>query len=345
MKLLVLNECYSDNIGDQAIAAAMRNLLMQMGHEPIQIDLSCRTKIAANAAYQKPEWSLKNFVPSPFKKCFFALRTIRTILNELKNPFDGAVIGGGQLILGNSNFPLAIFLWSLALKLLKKDTYIFCAGVGRDFSKSETILYRLAFNRTRKILLRDHESISTLRKIFNVDASYCPDIAYTLSPPPNAQKKEQTCVICITSYSVFMRYHKEMNKEAISHEDYISEWSEITKKYIKEKYRVILSATTEEDLRETINLQRTLSPNASIEVHERVPSVDEFMKLASSASEVVSGRMHALILSHISGAKPRPYEISRKVSDFAREFIHQDPVAIKESIEKKIALTLSANRP
>jgi polysaccharide pyruvyl transferase WcaK-like protein len=126
-------------------------------------------------------------------------------------------------------------------------------------------------------------------------------------------------------------------------ESYLEEWSKITTDYIKQGYAIRLTATTEEDLLQTKKLHKLLISNDAIHTSDKVPSVEDFIKLASEADVVVAGRMHALILAQIAGATPVPYIISKKIASFSEENLRDKPSELKKKLEKTLAEVLSTN--
>ncbi|AZO83652.1 hypothetical protein BOO88_10775 [Stutzerimonas stutzeri] len=341
MKILTLNECLSDNIGDQAIAEAMRQSIQSFGHQTHMQDFSCREQKKTNTTINPSNFKKK--IPKLFKRAFFVLKTTSKIFRIAKGPHEIAIIGGGQLILSNSNFSWAMFLWVNALKLFKKKVYILCVGAGSEFSWIDKQLYKNALSKADGLFLRDNQSILTLKKEFNLNASLCPDIAYALYRHPPKQEKDRVCVICITDYSVFIRYHREMSLPKKTEERYLEEWAKITTNYIEQGYKIVLTATTEEDLLQTKKLHKILSSNNSILPTNEVPSVEHFIQLASEADILVAGRMHALILAQIAGATPIPYMISKKIASFSEENLRDNPNEIKNKLEATLAEILSTS--
>lgn len=339
--ILILNECLSDNIGDQAIAEAMARSLQGLGHEVHVQDFSCREQKKTGPTTIPSNFRKK--VPKLFKRAFFILKITSTIIRIAKGPHEVAIIGGGQLILSDSNFSWAMFLWVNALKFFKKKVYILCVGAGSEFNWIEKMLYKNSLSKADGLFLRDSQSILTIKKEFNLNASLCPDIAYALYTHPPKQEKDRICVICITDYSVFLRYHREMLLSEKTQESYLEEWSKITTDYIKQGYEIRLTATTEEDLLQTKKLHKLLSSSNSINAADKVPSVDDFIKLASEADIVVAGRMHALILAQIAGATPIPYIISKKIASFSEENLRDKPSELKEKLEATLTEILSTN--
>ena len=331
-RVLIINECYSDNIGDQAIAGGVSWLFDQHGHEVLKKDFSFRSEVAAGNL-SSPSW-FKSKIPKIIKFIFFFLKNLKRAVSVSSGLHEFAVIGGGQLILGQSNFPWAMFVWVNALKLYDKKVYLVGVGAGTKLSFLERVLYKQSLSRVDGIFVRDTASMSFLQRELKVKSTVCPDVAYALrSDFMGGAVRQRVCVVCITDYSVYLRYSKEMSRRFKTKEAYLDEWAEIVRFYEAAGYKVVLSGTTAVDLYYAQQLSGIVGCEVLFCENDRVPSYYEFMALCSSSELVVAGRMHALILAHISGAKPCPYYISKKIETFSSEYLSKDLDQINSEIE------------
>ena len=118
-KILTINEIYSDNIGDQAIADAMLLALNNKADIIERADYSFRTDISylLNIKVMERLRFIKTLIPSNLKKMMSLIIKFPYAYKFAKNKYDIAIIGGGQLILSNYSFAVSMFLWVTTLKL------------------------------------------------------------------------------------------------------------------------------------------------------------------------------------------------------------------------------------
>lgn len=335
MRILVLNECYSNNIGDQAIAEAFVISLSNLGNNVTVKDFSFRGQLENSVAADRRWGRMRKAVPRPIKRLHFLLRNIAFAVRESKKEYDCAVIGGGQLILGDSNFPWAMLLWVTAMKFFGKRVYVLGVGAGEKFSTLEYYAYSLALRQTTKVILRDQNSIETVRKIFRVEASFCPDLVYSgMATPTEVTARQKQCIVCIGAHSVHLRYADETTGVPLSLQQYLADWKRIVRTYLAEGYRVVLMATTQEDLEQSRELFCCLGDHDNVELLSVVPTHREFYRAALRAEVLVSARMHALILGHIAGARIIPYFISKKITSFSSEYLSRAPSEIATEITR-----------
>ena len=101
------------------------------------------------------------------------LRWLQINIAVSKNRYDIAFIGGGQLILSNTIFPIAMFTWVLVLRAFGTKVIILGVGSGEKFNLMDKLLYKISFK-----FCNDYESITQLKKTFKINASFIPDIAF-----------------------------------------------------------------------------------------------------------------------------------------------------------------------
>ena len=140
--LLIINEGFSDNIGDQAIKESMEFLVKnELNCKYFFEDLTRRKKINSkfnNSNYSKKTYNNKQ--PNLFKTWVYRFLWLTKNFYRLKNASrknDYAVIGGGQLLLANNIFPFEIFIWTLFLNFYKVRYSFFSVGTQGNFSKSD----------------------------------------------------------------------------------------------------------------------------------------------------------------------------------------------------------------
>ncbi|MAG65351.1 MAG: hypothetical protein CMK74_05700 [Pseudomonadales bacterium] len=336
---VTVNEMLSDNIGDQAICLALKRLLEENKIHPILADFSGRKAITQNQ-FKKDQRKAFFSIPSRIRQVARGLKTLPYIIRQSRGPEEAYIIGGGQLILGNSNFPFLMFLWVKILKLYKKKVYLVGVGASGDLSLIDRTLYKSALKKTDAIYVRDQKSLNNLAKL-GLTADVTPDIAYYLHedslPSVSSVRDNKFSVICPTDYSIYKRYESESNlPKNLTLKDYTSQWLGIVNQALISNDKIILTATTKEDLDFTkeIHNQTSATDKTRIEFVNRLPDPTSFMEICKGADTTVSGRMHALILAHLAGSKLLPYEISKKIITYSNEYSGQSPKELKSKIIK-----------
>jgi len=217
-KIICINACFSDNIGDQAISISLHELLIKMHYKVDTYDITRivnkkNMHIGCNEyVHSEPRPLLVNIIQ-------YCQRLLKLIFVSSKR-YDIAIFGGGQLILNNRMFPLAILIWSLFLRLFNTKIYFIGCGVGENFSSLNKFLYNVAFKFTKQFFLRDDRSIDNLYRIFGKKSLFIPDLAFALEfPKPESQKKKEIVLVSIIDYKIHVLYSNEMKIEVLSYDD------------------------------------------------------------------------------------------------------------------------------
>lgn len=326
MRVLLVNEYFSDNVGDQAIAKGMSEVFSSKGylveregfsrrqHEEASADVGgvrrgFIKKLSSSVLLKSAYWVLMNLLRVIFVACRFK---------------GVVVIGGGQLILANSSFAIAMFTWVLVLKLLGRRVIILSVGVGEEFGFFEKLLYKFSFSMADDILAREEKGISRLKSEFSVDARFCPDMAYALVGPERSVREHKVCTVCITDYNVHARYASEMCTPVLSREQYWKEWKRCIDKYVSLGYLINFSWTTESDWYETDSFLKNTSLDIEHSLFNAPVTLDDVMGVFSNSDVVIAGRMHGLILAQICGCIVVPWIVSKKIQIFVSEYLPFD---------------------
>lgn len=336
-KILTINEKYSDNIGDQAISRAMIEFCNFSNDVSVDaVDFSFRQQFVpiSDAATKGTKLvTLKRFIPALAKKIIFFMKNINNAKNISRCGYDLAIIGGGQLLLGRGTFPFSLFLYTFFLHKAGTRIKIVAAGVGKSFSGLERFLIAQSLKRVEAIYLRDIKSIDNLKNNFNKHSGLIPDIAYFLYNETKISKLGNKIIICPTEYSVYKRYEDEVGHKNLSFDDYKNTWLKIIRNNIDKYDEIVLSATTNNDYKFCESLINYLSKLELAKVKlKKTNSVDDFISLAEESSEIISGRMHALILCHNLNIKITPFYISQKIIAYKDEYLDNDAKFINRRI-------------
>ena len=343
-KVLLINEQFSDNVGDQAIADAMSSYIQSKGFQICRYDYSFREqtdKLNAIIKPKKPCYYIHSMVKSCIPRSFKTLRHIKRFRSKIKSvnldDVDYVVIGGGQLVLSNIVFPAALSVWTSALRQRNIDIYILASGVGEKFTFLEKLLIKKALRKCRRIYLRDKRSIENARLNFKISALYCPDIAYYLTKKEKNREKEQRnfAALGITDFDIFTRYNREMNRPDISRQTYLNHWLGKAKKYNNQGLELKLISTTYKDHLLSQELSALLDQeNIDHKIIDFPMTWENFMREMKEVEVIESGRMHALILAHASHVTSLiPSLISKKLEQYSLEYISKKPHDIKHQIE------------
>ncbi len=332
---LLINEGYSDNLGDQAINKSVDALFRDLGFQTSFLYFSKPAQASLpNYQYRKQHSAIKK--PSKFSNIkgiiyiwFWLHKNKKAVIERLKKePLDVVAFGGGQLInssgkLSPSGFAISLF-W--ITKLIKKysNAKIFLIGVGSsgNFGKVESYLYKKAMKRIDGVWVRDQYSREVFKSFFRRDARVIPDLAFYNSSGSKVvqAKKENLALISITSYDeVFLKYFqgKEYSKDL-----YFQEIYGAIKDYRDKGSSVKLFYTTLTDAQECVEFKEWAihSHKNEIEICE-VNDLESLSQYFDNASFVYSARMHALILGMKSGCEVKAFLISQKLRSFNEEYI------------------------
>ena len=337
---LVIGECFSDNVGDQAIAAAMREALEDRGYFVRNVDYTCRLKKSSNVSK-----AVSNRIWRDFKHkirlligVFWAIKAFPIIRDVAIKKYDLVVVGGGQLIFDNAKFPIALYLWIKLLEKNNSNINIFSCGVNESFCWIEKILIKKALQLSRGIYFRDFRSIENARRNFGVNAKYCPDIAYYLYKKTALRhdvKSGSVMGLSVIDYRVYIRHAGEMSVIPLSELEYINEWTVFVVSHVEAGSNVALLSTTENDymFAEQVFARVKNICGHRVALYPKPNSWEDFIDQLSSCNSLLSGRMHGLVLAHISRVRPIAYLVNKKVETFSNEYLNKPVEIILLNIE------------
>ncbi|RFS22018.1 polysaccharide pyruvyl transferase family protein [Chitinophaga silvatica] len=333
-RALIVNEGFSNNLGDQAIRESVTNLLQDGGYttdfayftNPAISQLPVYNYLNSQPVFQK-ELSALQLVKLKFSRWYWIAKNYNAIVNRLKKGnYDLVVIGGGQLIESSrrsftSRFAIAMDWWT---DLIKKHSnakiWLIGVGVGTSFNDQERKHFSNALSRIDIAWVRDAYSQSVLKDQFGLTAILTPDIAFYNSKNSNvAINSNRKALVGVTSYQeVFVRYNKNGKTKA----EYFEEWYSIVRQYELQGLTVELFYTTITDAVETLAFKEYVESEYGRELSvAAISTVSDLKALYQTASDVYAGRMHALILAMKHQCKVKPYLISQKLKSFSEEYI------------------------
>lgn len=314
----VISECHSKNLGDQAIARAIRGILRpsysvsatsfgetsycspdRLG--PIgAITDTARSSRILSAIQPKTKSQVRWHILGGERK--FAKHYAFGIKRS-----DLVLIGGGQLIKNN----ISLFCEKVALiaKLSKSADIPFALiGVGVD-KKMEKRNWRIiddAINHASFIILRDELSqgrIEIASKCI-VETSVLPDPAFALVNPDRCRPESDRCValaVNVMNFSTMLRSGDPMLKITI--EDLIEVYRDLVRSARGNTVPITLFTTgSTEDLVSANVLKNHIYSEVRIELPIFHPeTLDDLLAFLANSRDVFAARLHAGILAHISG--------------------------------------------
>lgn len=312
MRILIVNQGLSDNYGDQAIAYCLERVLKEANHEVSVANFSgdafanYNEIVDYNTNFRMLKDIFKFVLPNYL---IWLLKNYFRIRNVLANEFDVVIIGGGQLILSNSNFPIAMFMWTL---LLKSKIILFAVGCGSHFSCLDRFLYRVSFRRVNSIYVRDKHSQNMMKKEFGLNVGFVPDSAFLIHRLLTKKDSySKLCLISIVDYKVYRLYNGKLNIE-----EYCSYWRDMIRQKCMQGYEVSLFYSTYEDFVFLNSFKKYVPDIESMQVD----SLNSFLKILSRAELVISGRMHPLIIAYALQKNIEVFPFSDKLCSFKKEY-------------------------
>lgn len=328
-KVLIINECFSDNVGDQAIAEGLNCVFSECGYDISNVGFSA-ARLAGESVHadiSKYGVGFKRFLSKSIalRSLRWLFLNVRRVIRVSAEKREFVVIGGGQLIMEKSNFAIAMFAWVFFLKIFRHKIYLVSVGVGEGFNILEKVLYFLSFKMVDRVYLREISGIQRLRVLFNTNAYYSPDAAYALPVAQVDLNDRLRVAICITSYDIYQRHAIEFGSSVLSRAKYWEEWMRLIECYASDNKELRFLWTTESDKKETADFLNNVTLTCPYTVFEENLSLASVLDELLLVEKVISGRMHGLILGHICGAKPVPWMISKKIEHFADEYLPESP--------------------
>lgn len=328
-KVLIINEGFSHNLGDQAILEASAGYFKDKGYATDFLFLS-KPKILSLPLYQynetapeKPaEQTLLYHLRSWLSFIYWLTYNRKTVMNKLKNgDYQIISIGGGQLINTSgpylvNNFAIALFWISRLINRYSKKSgiYFIAVGVAEKFNKVEQYLYKKALDNATAIFVRDEFSQKIMKEIFHKQATIIPDIAfYSQHNKDNQHEKQNLALVGIANYDEL----ELSNKTGSTKEGYYSTINMQINEYKNQENEVRLFYTSLLDVAATREFNRYLeSINQSPLRVCDIQTLNDLTLALTPAKFVYSGRMHALILGLKYGCEVRPYLLSQKLVSF-----------------------------
>ena len=321
--VLLINEGHSDNFGDQIIKESMLHLITKLGFQSKFQDLTRHKTERVHqydtvASINTSSGKVKYFKPlrAVIWKLLWVAKNCKRIISTAVYKYDAVVIGGGQLLLSNGTFPLALLVWVSLLRFRNsKKIVLFSVGMQGEYGKIQKMVLSYVFKYTCHIYVRDEISQNILIDLFKVESTLTFDSAFIYGQIHAQMQptKKYMYLLGIVDYRVYCQYE---DNAPLTQNEYYETWIRSLGSNADIRSIALIYATPE-DRAECLHFINYLKENhqVDIELLENTTK-DQFLYNLQLGETVISGRMHSLILSIILRKNIIPYPISEKIQAF-----------------------------
>lgn len=332
-KILLVNQGHTDNLGDKVICEVMSRILKEKYEVDVmpyisteeEKDIKQKEKEALNSDNKSKNNNLKRYiykiVPDYY---FYNFKYQKEIKKRLANKkYDLVIIGGGELISSFHPFVSAFKSWvSIVKRYLDCPIAVF--GVSGDFPKDiyAQRVYAKYIAKCNYVNVRDKNTISILKDKYNIEANYSPDCGFlykNMRGEEGLTAKEHIVVAMIHSYEEIKNVISYNNKY-----EYFDYWYEMIVDKLKHNSKVVLAYTTYVDKISCIEFKEYIESNKEVDNIDLIntDSLNSLVELFSKSNTVITGRMHAMILSLTYNNVVFPYIFKEKIRVFNEEWIN-----------------------
>ena len=313
-KVAIVCECLSANLGDQAIARSLSNImssyydvkLVSFGRLPVT-RLQKDDQVAADRLSVKRRIGrlLPNAIKSRIKWYVLGGRRVyESYFGNAINDCELVIVGGGQLIKNN----VALFsdridsVWRITRRNRVSLSFV-GVGVDRSMKPLNWRLVQRALQQSEQILVRDDSSrhrIEANVKIA-VPCSVVPDLVFGLANPhaePKFDQRRYSYALNIMSLRIML---SDDASEFVSGME--SSYCDLAAQIIAADMNCILfTSGSAEDLQEMQRMHGVIKDRVGLDLEVFHPGdLDDLMSFLGIVKNVVASRLHAGILSFVSG--------------------------------------------
>ena len=177
MNILVINEGYSNNLGDQAINKSFAHIIKNIYKNNYFFEDLNRKKIDNDYKNLNINFKKPSLIISWIYRFYWFLLNFKRINRSLIK-IDYVLIGGGQLLMPNNIFPYVIFIWTLLIRLKKIPYSFFSVGSQGNYDLIDRFFLNKSLQKAENIYVRDNLTQSILKKTFNVNSLLTYDVAF-----------------------------------------------------------------------------------------------------------------------------------------------------------------------
>lgn len=340
MKFLVVNQYNSDNLGDKLLNEMLCLNIMKLGHEYVNAGFAQTTEQSIDYDKTKKKdiilRKIKKKIHPLIKYILIYKKRINTIQKkEELLKCDAIIIGGGQLLKHNSVFLFCMLNWIKYAKKRRIPILIYGISVDLNINHIEKFIYKKIIKAANTVNVRDLQTAKLMKRYFNTEALVSPDIAFSYYDYIIQKKvdKENNNILILPYDSITAKF--SFNNKETKLENYKKIISLINQENKdSKKQSIILTATTSSDLSECYELYNYLIYNGYEAKIIKSKNIDELKELVLNCKELITGRMHAMILGMICQKKVKPIIISNKIEVFKNEYLDNEKINIEEISRK-----------
>lgn len=340
MKLLLLGEHWSANLGDGVISECFRKVLDEHNIEYVCLDLSMKAEPSKDSTNEQVTRRIRKRKYALIYKYMASVYGNIKRLNKLKKEYrimswdyNAAVYVGGSLFKGY----FARVQKEINAKLCKKNIPVFynaCGtGVLTDYEKK--ILKKALRNKSVKAITA-RDSVDYINKVLcpRVVASKSYDIALLCNKFYKFQEKRDVIGLGFISLDEDFNHNlTKLFKELIGiFEENQIQWE-------------IFTNGNANDYQDAINLFQELQSNGlatggNVAVCPQRPH--ELVGIISSYKKIISCRLHSLIIAYSLGIPAMAIKWSSKIDAFYADIMHEDWVFECAEHSEKIYNTMNS---
>lgn len=280
------------------------------------------------------DYSVKNFDFIGRRMKFQFTRTIyilsKVFAARMEKP-ECLLVGGGQLLLNNRNFPYALLGWYLVSKIA--GIPIVAYSIGGETLERQGRFYRwvlrLFLLHAKKVYLRDEITLDLVSQMVGLPFETVPDAAYLTYEHADISNSDFTDTVVFVSAN-------SVSKQEI-HEHYNRILAAIRK---VTPDRVKISVSSEQDIKAAEGFyaySKESGLNISIEPAE---NFEQFMQQVSEAKLVISSRMHPLIYAHLLNKPFIAIPTNQKTQAMSDFLCKKSPEMLSDEAQEKLLTAL-----
>lgn len=316
-KILLLNQGFTDNIGDIAIQRCLENYFTGYNYNVSTLPFWSESLI----------FSKNKLIQKLFIKLFWFNSTMMNFFNSIyidnllkNNNYDVIIIGGGELLSQNRGFISSIDVWSKYANVYNIPIYLIGVSGDCDMPDSYIKKNKVAFYRFKKILVRDSLTQIMLEKKYNIKSELFPDVVFSYNLLMNEAKNmdKDNILICVPiNYNCII--HSKLNVS--TKEEYFTLMINEIKK-ISSLKKVLIVSSTEEDVKISKEFyEYVITHKLKVDFkYIGYMNLDDYVNLTKRTKYILSGRMHPMIIGKINENKIIPIKFKGKLVCFSKEY-------------------------
>lgn len=259
------------------------------------------------------------------------IHILSKVYSARKEKPECLLVGGGQLLLNNRNFPYALLGWYLVAKI--SGIPLVAYSVGGETLEKQGRFYRwvlkLFLSQAKSVYLRDDITVKLVSQLIGFHFDTVPDAAYLTYE--HADTSDSACtdtVVFISANSISRQEIREHYKRIL---DTIGKVT---------PDRVKISVSSEQDIKAAEEFY-AYSKGSCLNIStEPAKSFEQFIRQISAAKMVISSRMHPLIYAHLLGKPFVAIPTNNKTQSMSEFLLKKSPENLADEAKKKLLTAL-----